>query len=436
MRLVNALRVPRSIMFFVLVLLPTISSLAQETAPSEFAGPIKIAKLLWKANKANAATTLTKAINTGIERKSTETLIAALQPLQPLVFEVSDAADLSDPRLAVAVSIAALLSSDRSQRLGITLDRFAAEAPQRIEDRELLLRVWLLLDQKSALNSVAESLVADSTNAKWAAVAIRESLASGSQAATEMILAVWPQLPEEFRVVTIEPLSASAESMTALIDAVQRGVINKDLVNTNQLRKWIGSENKNIISEIESVWGKIRESDNAERQALVARVVKQLNAGVTGSASRGNAVFARVCSQCHQLHGQGFEVGPNITGNGRGNLGQLVSNVLDPSMVIGEAFEAMTILTTDGEVIAGLVAADNDRYLKIKVQGGKVIELSKESDIEEVKSSTKSLMPEGLESQLTEQELFDLFAYLCLLKPLDAADNELIPGTPEDFVQP
>jgi hypothetical protein len=74
--------------------------------------------------------------------------------------------------------------------------------------------------------------------------------------------------------------------------------------------------------------------------------------------------------------------------------------------------------------------------LKIKVQGGKVVEFNKEEDIEQVQASSKSLMPEGIEAQLTQQELVDLFAYLSLLKPLGADDNELIPGTPDTLVAP
>jgi putative heme-binding domain-containing protein len=135
------------------------------------------------------------------------------------------------------------------------------------------------------------------------------------------------------------------------------------------------------------------------------------------------------------LHGRGFEVGPNIVGNGRGNLQQLVSNILDPSLVIGEAFQAKTVLTVDGEVATGLVAAENERYLKLRVQGGKILEFRKD-EIEQLKASTQSLMPEGVEAQMTPQELYDLLAYLCLLAPPDAASNELIPGTPEAFVQP
>ncbi len=192
-----------------------------------------------------------------------------------------------------------------------------------------------------------------------------------------------------------------------------------------------------LVAAIESVWGHIRESDDAERQKLVQQKLQLLRKSDSrGSITRGQQVFTRVCAQCHQLHGQGFEVGPAITNNGRGNLEQLVSNVFDPSLVIGAAFQAKTVLTADGEVVSGLVVADDERFVKLKVQGGKVLEFRKPDDIEQVKASNKSLMPEGLEAQVTDQELIDLFAYLCLTKAPDATDNELISGTPPQLVNP
>jgi len=109
---------------------------------------------------------------------------------------------------------------------------------------------------------------------------------------------------------------------------------------------------------------------------------------------------------------------------------------MDPRLVVGEAFQARTVLTVDGEVVTDCRAGESDRYLTIKLQGGKSVELDKDEDIELLKISEKSLMPEGIEEQINEQETLDLFAYLTLLKPLPSEENDLIPGTPETLVGP
>ncbi len=82
---------------------------------------------------------------------------------------------------------------------------------------------------------------------------------------------------------------------------------------------------------------------------------KYLSNEAKGDANKGWAVYDRICGQCHVMHGRGYEVGPNITSNGRGNFDQLIVSVFDPSLVIGEAYKSYTVLTADGRTLSGLL---------------------------------------------------------------------------------
>jgi len=135
-----------------------------------------------------------------------------------------------------------------------------------------------------------------------------------------------------------------------------------------------------------------------------------------GDAHRGKEVFNKTCGQCHKIHGEGQEVGPDITLNGRNSYDQLLSNVFDPSLVIGAAYQARTVVTESGRVVTGLVAEESDQRIVLKVQGGKQ-EIIPAADIEEMKISELSLMPEDLEKTLKPQEIVDLFAFITLDKP-------------------
>jgi putative heme-binding domain-containing protein len=75
------------------------------------------------------------------------------------------------------------------------------------------------------------------------------------------------------------------------------------------------------------------------------------------------------------------------------------------------------------------LAEDSPAKLVLKIQGGKLESIPKD-EIEEAKVSSKSLMPEGLESQMTAQELADLYALLTLEKTPGTQPNSLIPETP------
>lgn len=408
------------------------------TTTTSLAGPLKIVKLLWASNPSNAATTLTRSISTCIARGDLATLREALGPLQQQTQAVLSADDPSDPRYAPALATALLDGS--LEQPTITLERALHEV-QSMDQRQMLWQLWLLIDAPATQDYFLSQLAGTAGSAnpspdeRWTNILISSALSGHRNWTSRALIEHWQQLSPAAALAAIEPLTSNAESMGLLLDGIEQGNISRDLINANQLRKWLSSDNVALAARIEAIWGAVRVEDDAARQLLVTQTLQQLSDGAHGSASRGSRVFDRVCSQCHVLHSRGFEVGPNIAQNGRGNLQQLVSNILDPSLVIGEAFQAKTVLTVDGQVVSGLVAAENDRYLSLKVQGGEIVEFDKE-DIEQVKTSSKSLMPEGVESQMQPQELFDLLAYLCLLGPLDSPDNELVPGTPTDFIQP
>ncbi len=147
-----------------------------------------------------------------------------------------------------------------------------------------------------------------------------------------------------------------------------------------------------------------------------------------GDPHKGIKIFEKVCGQCHKIYGKGAEIGPDITSNGRGSFEQLLSNVFDPSLVIGAAYQGRTVITYDGLSTNGLVVEDNDQRIVLKSEGDKISTFARE-DIEETYTSKLSLMPENLETQLKPQELADLFAFLTLDRHPDDKNARLIPGT-------
>jgi hypothetical protein len=84
-------------------------------------------------------------------------------------------------------------------------------------------------------------------------------------------------------------------------------------------------------------------------------------------------------------------------------------------------------------VVTGLVAEESDQRIVLKVQGGKQ-EVVPRSEIEEMKTSELSLMPEDLEKTLKAQEIADLFAFITLDKPPSDPAARQLPGV-RDVVQ-
>jgi putative heme-binding domain-containing protein len=121
-------------------------------------------------------------------------------------------------------------------------------------------------------------------------------------------------------------------------------------------------------------------------------------------------VFNRTCLQCHRLFDAGGDVGPDLTGSDRANPDYILENVLDPSAAVAREYTLTNIATTDGRLVSGIIREQNDRSVTIQTANERIV-LPRE-DIDELKPSSVSMMPEGQLERLNPQEIRDLFAYL------------------------
>jgi len=228
-------------------------------------------------------------------------------------------------------------------------------------------------------------------------------------------LLVFPELEDDLKPAAIELLTSRVNWSNALIDAIKAGKLSKDAVNVNQIRKLIKSGDKDLAKRVDETWGALRTDRNPQREQVVNRM-RDLLRNTAGDPIAGQAHFSKLCGQCHKIHGLGQDVGPDITVNGRASFEQLLSNVFDPSLVIGNAYRARTVVTSDGRVLTGLPVEESPQRVVLKLQGGKLETIAR-GDVEEIEISKLSLMPEGVELQFKPQELIDLFSFLKLDKP-------------------
>lgn len=427
------LRLPGVIAFLFIAVVSCSSNVlaadADDKTVARYRSAIRVAKLLWKANPTSAAKTLKTAIDQAVTRDQIDILQEPLANVGDLTAAWRDYPN-EDPRRAVAITSNMLLG-----KLSVS-DGIQTANELKTEDRGLFARVAIAIDARAVIEWIHSRVdVSNEQLDSWTEELLVATADQVPGEAAKLSTAAWTKLSPDAQAQLVVALSRVAESMYALVQAVESGRIEKSVVNPNQLLKWQDVDGDQVTKDLQvairRIWGQIGQS-SAERQKLVAEIMAKVKAGAHGSEANGRQVFARVCSQCHKLEGKGYDVGPEITNNGRGNFSQLVSNILDPSLVIGEAFQSTTILTVDGNVVSGILASKTDDFVKLKVQGGKVVEFSLD-DIDAMKLASKSLMPEGLEEQMTEQELFDLLAFLSVLRKKDA--EELIPGVPESFVK-
>jgi putative heme-binding domain-containing protein len=251
---------------------------------------------------------------------------------------------------------------------------------------------------------------------------------SESPRVAALVLEIYDALDADLRSKAIELLTQRPVWSKALLQAIGRQQIPATALHSNQVAKLMAGRDDELRKLVVEKWGSVRTERNPQREQVIADVRKMLQT-VQGNPVEGQVVFQRVCGQCHKIYGQGQDVGPDISANGRASFDQLLSNVLDPSLTIGASYQARTVVTVDGRVLNGLLAEDNDQRVVLKMQGGKIETIPRE-DIDELNVSQLSLMPEGLETQLKAEELADLFAFLALDKPPADPTARYLTGTP------
>lgn len=249
----------------------------------------------------------------------------------------------------------------------------------------------------------------------------------------QIVLDAYDQLPTNLQPQAIELLTQRSVWSKQLLEAIGQKNIAASVLNVNQVRSLLSSSDKELAALVKSQWGAVRTERNPERETIIRKMHAQLSE-TTGDPLQGREVFSRVCGQCHRIYGVGQDVGPEITRNGRGSFEHLLSNVFDPSLVIGASYQARTVITADGRVLTGLLAEDNEQRIVLKTQGGKQ-EIVPREDVDEIAISKLSLMPEGLERQLSAQQIADLFAFLSLDRPPEDSQALPIAGTPNSLIK-
>src|SRR5262245_45433146 len=135
----------------------------------------------------------------------------------------------------------------------------------------------------------------------------------------------------------------------------------------------------------------------------------------SGNPKRGQVVFASAtakCATCHKVHGQGGDVGPDLSQvGGKLDRTHLIESILDPSAQIPDGFHATIIATTAGRVLTGIVKSESAQSVTLLDAEGK-LQTVPLRDVESRALSKVSLMPAGLADGMTPAEFIDLVAYL------------------------
>ncbi len=257
------------------------------------------------------------------------------------------------------------------------------------------------------------------------AVRTLRALSSDNQAAFRNLLKSQGNMPDEVRAEAIASLAAEdPQSRAVLLDLVRAG---RPALRHEALRTLQGA----TLSEAERQRLKTVSGEYSDAAKLVSRVLdpqwkpagrqavdeidRWQNWLREGDAETGERVFFHPrgpkCFACHRINGRGSDFGPDLSNAGQLTTQRLLESILEPSRDIAPRFVPWTIAKSDGKVFTGILVSEQGEHEIYADAEGKLIRVE-HSEIEQRVPQSKSIMPDGLFDRLTDQEVFDLIAFL------------------------
>jgi putative heme-binding domain-containing protein len=147
----------------------------------------------------------------------------------------------------------------------------------------------------------------------------------------------------------------------------------------------------------------------ADRQ----KVIEEYESAIKerGDVAAGKVVFKNQCAKCHKHTGEGENIGPDLTGMAVHPKEELLVHILDPSRSVEGNFRVYRVTKKDGSIALGMLASESKTAVEVVDAEGKRQSILRE-DVDELVASNKSLMPDGVEKQVTRKEMADLLEFL------------------------
>jgi len=281
-------------------------------------------------------------------------------------------------------------------------------------DRARILRELAERRDPADLDSIAALVGDNNVPIRIRQQAVDLLATSGNADAAQSLINGYTSMNAELKPAVLNALARTPASAAVLLDAVAAKKIPQSDVNANHVRQIQSLGDAALTKRVAEVWGIVKTERDPERVKIVEQFRHVVRNG-TGDAAAGWKVFEAKCGQCHTIYGKGGQVGPDLTGVGRETLDAVLTNVIDPNLVIGKPYYVHVARTKKGTVFSGILVEDTPT--RVVLRDGTKTETINRDELDRLVVQNISMMPEGLEKTMTEQEFRDLVAFLLTKEP-------------------
>lgn len=221
-----------------------------------------------------------------------------------------------------------------------------------------------------------------------------------------LIIEAWPALSPKLRATAAETLFSRPPWIQSLLDAVEKKQIARNDLDPARINLLQTHPDAAIKKRAAQVFGK---STLGKRDDVVKAFQKSLD--LKGDRERGKELFKKECAACHRLEGVGTQLGGDLNAIRNRGRESILLNILDPNREVLPQYVSYTVVLDDGRTLTGMLSAETATSITLNKPDGTSQAILR-VNIESLRSTGLSFMPEGLEQRVDRQGMADLLAYL------------------------
>jgi putative membrane-bound dehydrogenase-like protein len=236
--------------------------------------------------------------------------------------------------------------------------------------------------------------------------AVQAAASVNDQGVPSLLLEDWPSHSPPVRREVIEAIFSRRERIVQLLDAIEAGKLKAADLDLNRHQQLLS----HTAPEIKQRATALFENEGTPNRKEIIESYRGILTR-SGNLDRGRAIFKKNCATCHQIQGEGHRVGPELTGLRTRNKEALLMDILDPNRALQPNYANYLVATKDGRVLTGIIASENATSVTLRRAEGAEDTLLRQ-DIEQIRASGQSLMPDGLERNIPQADMVDLIEFL------------------------
>lgn len=241
------------------------------------------------------------------------------------------------------------------------------------------------------------------------------------------LLAEWDAQSPAVRSKVLDILASRENWLEDLLSAVEEGTILPSHIDLPHQQQLLQHPNEAIRQRVGNLFTAMSSS---ARKDIVQTYLDERHE--TGDVEAGRQLFRKHCSACHRLEDFGNAVGPDLAPYSLKPLEALAHAVFDPNQAVDPRYLAYVAVLADGRLTTGLLKNETANSLGLVNKEGKE-EVLLRTDIDELRNTGKSLMPEGFEKEFTPETFDHLWAFI---KSQSRPYKDLAGNTPEVIAAP